>query len=76
MSFFINLGEKDGMDRNSLKDFISKESGIKSSDIIDVRMRNLNAYFDINKKFSSTVSSSFKGKEKNGRELRVNRDDQ
>lgn len=76
VSFFINLGEKDGMDRNSLKDFISKESGIKSSDIIDVRMRNLNAYFDINKKFSSTVSSSFKGKEKNGRELRVNRDDQ
>ncbi len=76
VSFFINLGEKDGMDRSSLTEFISKESGIQSSDILDVRMRNLNAYFDINKKHSSTMSSSFKGKEKNGRELRVNRDDQ
>ena len=64
------------MDRSSLTEFISKESGIQSSDILDVRMRNLNAYFDINKKHSSTMSSSFKGKEKNGRELRVNRDDQ
>ncbi|MBD80929.1 MAG: hypothetical protein CL840_18575 [Crocinitomicaceae bacterium] len=74
VSFFINLGEKDGMDQSKLRNFISRESGIKKSDILDVRMRNLNAYFDINKKHSSTVSSSFRGKEMNGRELRVNRD--
>ncbi len=74
VTFFVNLGRKDGMNESELRKFISQKSGVNSQDIGDIRMRNLNAYFDINKKHSSKMSSSFTDQEYNGRELRVNRD--
>ena len=74
VSFFISAGRKDGWNENDLRKFVSEKSGLSSGDIVDVRLRNLNAYFDVDKKHSSKVSSSFNGAELNGRELRVNRD--
>lgn len=76
VTFFIGLGRKDDFNESSLRDFISKKTGMKSDEITSVRMRNLNAYFDVNKKHSGTVSSSCKNLEVNGREVRVNRDNQ
>ena len=70
----MNLGRKDGMNESELRKFISEKSGVSSQDIGDIRLRNLNAYFDVNKKHSGTLSSSFTDQEYNGRELRVNRD--
>ncbi len=74
VTFFVNLGRKDGMNESELRKFISEKSGVSSQDIGDIRLRNLNAYFDVNKKHSGTLSSSFTDQEYNGRELRVNRD--
>lgn len=74
VTFFINLGRKDGMNESELRNFISKNSGLKRNDVGDIRMRNLNAYFDVNKKYSSKLNSAFKNMDYNGRELRVNRD--
>ncbi len=74
ITFFVNLGRRDGMNESDLRNYISKNSGISAKDIGDIRMRNLNAYFDLDKKHSGKLSSSFKNAEYNGRELRVNRD--
>lgn len=74
VTFFINLGRKDGMNESELRTYLSEKTGIKGEDVGDIRLRNLNAYFDINKKHSGKMSSSFTDQEYNGRELRVNRD--
>ena len=74
VSFFISAGRKDGLNEDSLRDYVSEQTGLGKGEIVDVRVRNLNAYFDVNQKHSSKVSSSFRGAEINGRELRVNRD--
>lgn len=74
VSFFINIGRKDNMDESQLRKMISDKTGIKKRDIASVRMRNLNTYFDVDKKHSSKISSSFKNMEMNGRPIRVNRD--
>jgi ATP-dependent RNA helicase DeaD len=74
VTFFINIGRKDNFDETSLRKMISDQTGVKKRDISSVRLRNLNAYFDVDKKHSSKVSSSFNGFEVNGRSIRVNRD--
>jgi len=74
VTFFINLGRKDGMNESELRTYLSEKTGIKREDVGDIRLRNLNAYFDIDKKHSGKMSSSFTDQEYNGRELRVNRD--
>jgi len=74
VTFFINLGRKDGMNESELRTYLSEKTGIKGEEVGDIRLRNLNAYFDINKKHSGKMSSSFTDQEYNGRELRVNRD--
>ncbi|MDA7730223.1 DEAD/DEAH box helicase [Salibacteraceae bacterium] len=74
VTFFINLGRKDGMNESELRNYLSEKTGISSKDVGDIRLRNLNAYFDIDKKHSGKMSSSFTDQEYNGRELRVNRD--
>jgi ATP-dependent RNA helicase DeaD len=74
VTFFINLGRKDGMNESELRTYLTEKTGIKGEEVGDIRLRNLNAYFDIDKKHSGKMSSSFTDQEYNGRELRVNRD--
>lgn len=72
--FFINLGEIDELDPESLQEFISDQAHLDKDFIESISLREKHAFFEVDKKFSDKISKGFKGVSLDGRKLRVNRD--
>ena len=72
--FFINVGKMDGVSKRDLVDFISETANIKRSSLGTIKIQKNCAFFEVDKKQSKNITSSFKGIYVDGRELRVNRD--
>ena len=72
--FFINVGKMDGISKRDLIDFISETANIKRSSLGTIKIQKKCAFFEVDKKQSKNIASSFKGIYVDGRELRVNRD--
>lgn len=47
--FFINLGSKDGLDMESLRDYVTKTLGLNDSDVFDVRLLDTFSFFELNR---------------------------
>lgn len=71
--FFINIGEIDGMNSDSLTSYIMNETNLRKLDISNVSVLEKHAYFSVDEKFSIKVNA-LKGKQIDGRDIRVNRD--
>ena len=72
--FFINVGKMDGVSKRDLVDFISETANIKRSSLGTIEIQKNCAFFEVDKKQSKNIASSFNGIYVDGRELRVNRD--
>jgi len=73
-TFFINLGRMDELTKKDLLDMICDYAKLKKNDIGDIEMQKSISFFEVDRKFSKKVLSSFKNVELKGRKLRVNND--
>lgn len=74
--YFINLGQMDGFEKGSLLRYICDQSGINGSDIGRINLERKHAYVDIDASASAKVKQALDGTSYEGRELRINRDEQ
>lgn len=74
--YFVNIGSIDGMTKADLIHFLSDVSGVKRSYFGDLDMQKNCAYFDVDGAHDSGMGKSFRGTEIEGRQIRVNRDDE
>lgn len=74
--YFINIGSIDGMTKSDLIHWISDISKIDRKYFGSLDLQKNCAFFDVDSNFDKELVNSFKGVEKGGRSIRVNRDDQ
>jgi len=74
--YFINVGSRDGLSAPDMIDFLTEMSGVSSSDINDLSLLKNCAYFDISRGKDKGFTQKFSGLEIEGREIRVNRDEE
>ncbi|MDW3210847.1 MAG: DEAD/DEAH box helicase [Reichenbachiella sp.] len=73
---FINLGKIDDISNAELLHMICDISGAKKGQIGKIELQQKRAYFEVDKDIAKDVMGKFKGYEFEGRELRVNQDDE
>jgi ATP-dependent RNA helicase DeaD len=69
--FFINLGERDGFDWKSLKDFLRKKIGLEREDLHKVDVKGSFSFFNADKAVSGLITESLSSFEHNGRTIKV-----
>jgi len=69
--FFINLGEKDGFNWMSLKDFLKATLNLTSEDVGKVDVMKTFGFFNTSKDLENKVIDAFKNLEYNGRKVSV-----
>lgn len=72
---FINIGKIDDISNAELLHMVCDISGVKKGQIGKIELQQKRAYFEIEKVAAKEVISKFKGYEFEGRELRVNLDE-
>ena len=72
--FFINVGTMDNLNKGGLLRFICDNTGLKSRDIGRISIDQKHALFDVSQDASAKISA-LAGKKYDGRDIRVNRDD-
>lgn len=74
--YFINIGHIDGVDKHTLKDFVSEQAQVSKKDIDKITVKERFSFFDLSKSRSKDIEEHFKGLMVNGRKLRVNLDNE
>lgn len=74
--YFINVGHIDGVDSQTLKDFVSEQAQVAKSQIDRITVKDRFSFFDVPKSEAKSIEDRFEGLMVNGRKLRVNRDDE
>ncbi|VAW27249.1 hypothetical protein MNBD_BACTEROID06-143, partial [hydrothermal vent metagenome] len=74
--YFINIGTIDGMTIPDFVHYVSDTAGIKRSDVGDISMQKTSTFFDIDSDAAKGFEEKFSGLEIEGRNIRVNRDDE
>ena len=69
--FFINIGEKDGLNWKSLKDFIRDESGLDRDDIFKVDTKSTFSFFNVDAKNRELIFSTIHQNSYKKREVRI-----
>ena len=69
--FFINLGERDGLDWMGLKDLLKKELGVGKEDVFHVDVKDSFSFFNTDATLAPLVMETFRGLVYKGRELHV-----
>ena len=69
--FFINIGEKDGLNWKSLKDFIRDESGLDRDDIFKVDTKSTFSFFNVDSKNRELIFSTIHQNNYKKREVRI-----
>ncbi len=72
--YYINLGMMDNLNKGGLLRFICDNTGLEGNDIGRISLDQRHALFDVNEK-GSTKMGQLNGQKYDGREIRVNRDD-
>jgi len=73
---FINIGSMDLRNKGEFIKLLCEETGITGDDIGQIEMQTKHSYFDIESAVSQKVIQQFNKSVFNGREIRVNPDDQ
>ncbi len=74
--YFVNMGIIDGLTKGDLIHFLAEISGVDRQNFDNIDMKKNFSFFDMDQKYDSGISNRFKGIEIEGRQIRVNRDDQ
>lgn len=69
--FFINMGEKDGLDTIGLIKFIEKNTGIPKRTIRKVELSAAFSFFTLPESFAETIIQGFEGVTYKGREVKI-----
>lgn len=69
--FFINLGNRDGLNPVTMIGMIKDHSGVKSIDIGDIEIMKNFAFFEADANYSKEILSGFSGLKVKGREVNV-----
>ena len=69
--FFINVGEKDGLNWKSLKDYIRDESGLDRDDIFKVDTKSTFSFFNVDTKNRELIFSTIHQNNYKKREVRI-----
>ena len=74
--YFINMGSMDGLTSGDLIHFIADMAGIERKNFGDVTLQKNYAFFEVNSDSDKGLAAKFDGFILEGRELRVNRDNE
>lgn len=69
--YFINLGSKDGLETESLRDYVTKTLGLKDSDIFDVRLLETFSFFELNRGMEEKTLRILNAEKYGGRRVSV-----
>jgi ATP-dependent RNA helicase DeaD len=69
--YFINVGERDGYDWMSLKDFLRETIGLDRDDVYKVDTKGSFSFFNTDSQFEALVMETFKDFKQNGRFVNV-----
>lgn len=69
--FFINIGEKDGLDWMQLKDLLKAATGLGKDDIYKVETKESFSFFNVDSALAQLVMESVNGVQYQGREIHV-----
>lgn len=72
--YFINLGSIDGMKKSEVVAFVAEIGKVNKKFIGNIDLRQNHSYFELDKRYDKEVVERFKKVTYNGRELRMNRD--
>lgn len=72
--YFINVGHVDGVDKQSLTEFVSEQGNVSKSDIDRITIKERFSFFDLTKARGKALEERFEGLMVNGRKLRINLD--
>jgi len=72
--YFINLGSIDGMNRSELVAFIAEIGQVDKKFVGSVELKQNHSYFELDKRYDKGVATRFKNVSFNGRDIRMNRD--
>ena len=73
--YFINVGSIEGFTKGDLVHFLSDISDVDLNCFNNISFQKNCSYFDVDKGKDSNLSKKFEGIEIDGREIRVNKDD-
>ena len=73
--FFINIGSIDNCNKGDLLRFVCDQATLSKGDLGVIKVFDKHSTFEVSKRVSSRIQTSFRGVTVNDRPLRVNRDD-
>ncbi|MBL7888707.1 MAG: DEAD/DEAH box helicase [Bacteroidia bacterium] len=68
---FINLGEMDSLDRNSLREYISEVSGVDLNSITNVEVKGSFSFVEVKSEVAEIITGTFKNQRYNNRSVRI-----
>lgn len=68
---FVSLGQMDGFNRESLKEFLSETSGLDQNLITWTDVKNSFSFIEVKSELAEGFTNSFKGQEFKGRPIRI-----
>lgn len=72
--YFINVGHIDGLDKQTLVEFVSEQTDVAKNKIDGITIKDRFSFFDVPKEDSHSIEKKFEGLLVNGRKLRVDLD--
>ena len=69
--FFINIGERDGYDWKSLKDFLKKKLSLEKEDLYKVDVKDSFSFFNADTSFNQLILDTFSSLKVDGRSVNV-----
>jgi len=68
---FINLGELDNLDSNSMKEYISEVSGVALNLIVNIDVKSSFSFVEVKTEVAEIISGTFKNIQYNNRNVRI-----
>ncbi len=72
--YFINLGSIDGMSKSEVASFVSEIGQVSKKFIGDIVLKQNHSFFELDKRYDRGVTDRFNKVTFNGRDIRMNRD--
>lgn len=69
---FVSLGTMDGLDNNSLANYICETAGIAKSNILWTNVKNSFSFFEVKSEFAENILNAFQNKIYRNRAIRMN----
>jgi ATP-dependent RNA helicase DeaD len=68
---FINLGEMDQLDKNSMKDYIVEVSGVSQDQITNIEVKSSFSFIEVKTEAAEIITGTFKTARYNNRNVRI-----